>query len=435
MGVEGGETEVRMGIVADDVTGSNDIGIMFAKKGHVTTIYDFDVLKHDLSNVSPISIVNTNSRLDSSELAYAKVRRSTRWLMDAGFTHFFNKTCSVFRGNIGPEFDAMLDELDHDFAVVVLGFPKNGRQTVNGIHYVHGRKLEESEFRDDPIHPMTRSDLVGILQSQTKRRVALLTHDVVVQGSDALRAHMEVMKANCNYLILDVVDQAALQIIARAIVHERVVCGSSAVAEELAQQDTSRSSRDSVFVPTSANSVALAVAGSLTPQTRVQVEYAHELGHPVVELDTVAAMTNKDSCGIYDHLTDFLLQYLRNGISPILHASHDPQKVVETVEIGRRLGLSAIETGRFVSDALAQVVHEVMNNILLDRLVVLGGETSDAVCRHLGINTLTVYKEIEPGLPSSIALAPHPLLLVLKSGSFGSVDFLIKAFDHLLDKS
>jgi uncharacterized protein YgbK (DUF1537 family) len=135
------------------------------------------------------------------------VTAATVALRDAGCRQFHNKTCSVFRGNIGAEFDAMLDALGLEFAVVALGFPKNGRQTIDGIHYVHGKRLEESEFRHDPVHPMTRSDLVGILGSQTRRTVGLIDHRVVSQGPDALRRALAGARGQVNYVIVDVVDQ------------------------------------------------------------------------------------------------------------------------------------------------------------------------------------------------------------------------------------
>src|SRR5690606_35071699 len=128
------------------------------------------------------------------------------------------------RGNVGAEFDAMLDALGRDFAVVVLGFPKNGRTTVNGVHYVRGVKLEESEFRSDPIHPMARSDLAGILGAQTKRTVGIINYEVVRQGAAALRAAIDAQRGRAHYVILDVTEQADLAIIAAAVKDEPVLC-------------------------------------------------------------------------------------------------------------------------------------------------------------------------------------------------------------------
>lgn len=52
--------------------------------------------------------------------------------------------------------------------------------------------------------------------------------------------------------------------------------------------------------------------------------------------------------------------------------------------------------------------------------------------RKLGIEGNYVLKEIEPGLPSGLSIGKE-MLIVLKSGSFGKADFLVKAIDHLKD--
>ena len=114
-----------LGIVADDVTGANDIGIMCAKAGYLTHV----VMTDGLAPETPagiaepeVSILDTNSRLDDPT-AYRKVFAATQQLTAAGCRQFFNETCSVLRGNIGAEFDAMLDALGREFAIVVLGLP------------------------------------------------------------------------------------------------------------------------------------------------------------------------------------------------------------------------------------------------------------------------------------------------------------------------
>jgi uncharacterized protein YgbK (DUF1537 family) len=84
--------------------------------------------------------------------------RHYRDLEAAGARHFFKKTCSVFRGNIGVEFDAMLDALGEDFAIVVAGFPqKTAGRPSTATTMCAAVPLAQSEFRNDPIHPLTES--------------------------------------------------------------------------------------------------------------------------------------------------------------------------------------------------------------------------------------------------------------------------------------
>jgi uncharacterized protein YgbK (DUF1537 family) len=105
--------------------------------------------------------------------------------------------------------------------------------------------------------------------------------------------------------------------------------------------------------------------------------------------------------------------------------------VARTRAAGRARGLSLSQVSRLVSGALAEVAAGLASRAGLARLVVAGGETSAAVCARLGVDAVRVWREIQPGLPSCISLGSPPLLLVLKSGSFGTPDFLEQAVAHL----
>ena len=429
---------MKMGVVADDVTGSNDIGIMFAKSGYLTHVYSF---KEDSNSPgasgndhgeADIVILDTNSRLDPPEVAYRKVFAATRALQQAGCRQFHNKTCSVFRGNIGAEFDAMLDALGLEFAIVVLGFPKNGRTTVDGIHFVHGKRLEDSEFRLDPIHPMRRSDLVGILASQTKRKVGLLSHEVVERGSEALRDEIQRMRTQCQYLILDVTSQGALAAIARAVHDEPVLCGSSAIAEELpAVWGSPREQAKSPELPQVDGVGILITAGSLMPQTAAQIEHLKQKGVPSFVLDTSRLFDPAEREAEMLRLSESISANLRIGTDTVVHSPNDSQAVEHTNRAGMAHSVSKRDISRWVSEALAEVTARVLEATGQNRLVVAGGETSAAVCARLGIDGMRVWKEIQPGLPSCVSLEDSPRMLVLKSGSFGKPDFFERALEHL----
>lgn len=221
-----------IGIVADDTTGANDIGLMFSNHQYSVIIVTFTE-NMKLEADSDVLIIDTDSRLDSPQLSYDKVYKATQALQEIGCSLYFNKTCSVFRGNIGKEFDAMMDALGEEFAVVSLAFPKNGRQTKYGIHTVYGKLLEDSGFNKDPVHPMKQSYLVDILQEQTDRKVSLVSIDAVRRGAEFLREAIGEMRKVSNYCIVDAENQSDLAIIAEATRDFPVLCGSSALGEEL----------------------------------------------------------------------------------------------------------------------------------------------------------------------------------------------------------
>jgi uncharacterized protein YgbK (DUF1537 family) len=425
-----------IGVVADDITGAGDIGIMFAKADYAAHIYSFTAGAAEFPQVkdADIVILDTNSRFDPPKTAYDKVFAASNWLQQQGCTQYLNKTCSVFRGNIGAEFDAMIDALGESFAVVVLGFPKNGRTTVDGIHFVHGRKLEDSEFRDDPVHPMTRSDLAGILRQQTRRTVAELRRSVVEQGAEALRQAVSASKDKCNYLIIDVVDQQALRVIAEAVQEEPVLCGSSALSEELAllHRENSLPKAKPAVIPARSDAGLLITAGSLMPQTAAQIAEIQASGVPVLELDTLKLLEPENREPLLTSLTEEIVRRNRSGEHVVLHSSHDAGQVQQTKAAGLQRGLSNTDVSRFVSGSLAEITARVLAATGQRRAVIAGGDTSAAVCERLGIQGMRIIREIEPGLPSCLTFGEQPLLLVLKSGSFGKPDFFQQAIHHLL---
>ena len=65
------------------------------------------------------------------------------------------------------------------------------------------------------------------------------------------------------------------------------------------------------------------------------------------------------------------------------------------------------------------------------QLVMAGGETSGACVQALGVRSLRIGAQIDPGVPWCHAVTGNgqPLHLVLKSGNFGTTDFFDKAFE------
>jgi uncharacterized protein YgbK (DUF1537 family) len=85
--------------------------------------------------------------------------------------------------------------------------------------------------------------------------------------------------------------------------------------------------------------------------------------------------------------------------------------------------------GALVEAALAGIAEALVARGVR-RLVVAGGETSGAVVSRLGVQSLLIGAEIDPGVPWTYAeRASGPALkLALKSGNFGAPDFFMKAF-------
>lgn len=426
-----------VGVVADDITGSGDIGVMFAKHGYAVRIFsaetDLATLPQRLAGKrTDVMIIDTDSRMDPGPVAYEKVRRATNALQQIGCQLFWKKTCSVFRGNIGAEFDAMLDQLGAEFGLAVAAFPKNGRVTRGGCHFVHGKPLDQSEFARDPVHPRTQPNLVTDVQNQTKRLVRLIPLEVIRRGPEAIRAAATAARAaGVSYALCDCEAQEDLRAIAAAAAREQILLGSSALAEELPMvwEPVER------FAPLDGVDLCdeggvLVIAGSVMPQTQAQVAVLEESGAQVFTLTNEEAL--RDPEGAVERLAASAAEGLRAGCHAVVRSENRPDAVAAAHALGAALGMDRVTVSKRISSLLASVAKITLEVTGARRLVTLGGDTSAAVCRQLGVDETVVLEEIAPGLPSTLVPGERPLLLVLKSGSFGGPQFAQEAIDHLM---
>ena len=129
-----------------------------------------------------------------------------------------------------------------------------------------------------------------------------------------------------------------------------------------------------------------------------------------------------------EHLAAAALEWAkpRIGDRPVLvYASSDPGTVRRVqAELGRE------RAGAIIEQALRLIARGLVE-AGVRRLVVAGGETSGAVVSALGVKSLQIGREIDPGVPWTMALGEPRLFLALKSGNFGGEDFLTRAFEVL----
>lgn len=424
-------------VIADDVTGANDIGIMYTKAGHSSVVYNYDRLEPDMEFEKDVTIIDTNSRFLSYEKAYRRVYEAVKQFDKDRVHQFIDKQCSVFRGNIGAEFDAMLDALEEEFAVVVLGFPDNGRTTLHGIHYVHGVKLEASQFKNDPVHPMRNSNLAEILQAQTKRRVASIYYETLDQGAGTLKSKLARLKKESNYVILDVRDNEDLSVIAQAVKEEKVICGSSALAYYLGklQQGDARTGKEAEEdgQKQGASGKILCIAGSLTPQTKSQINYLKRKHYPVITLDTTRLFAAEDLRREKERILAEYRACCEESGMVVIHSMNDEEDVARTKKMGADRQIDNTLISVTVSDTLSDLAKEIGDCYKIDRYIICGGDTSASFCNRLNIKGVKILKEIEAGLPTCQSITEPFYKLVLKSGSFGSEQFIEAAGKVLSD--
>ena len=88
------------------------------------------------------------------------------------------------------------------------------------------------------------------------------------------------------------------------------------------------------------------------------------------------------------------------------------------------------KAGSLIENAMGSIAKALVDSGVR-RLVVAGGETAGAVVGALGISSLQIGEQIDPGVPGTITVEDPKIALALKSGNFGEVDFFQKALDTM----
>ncbi len=414
-----------LGVIADDFTGATDVASMLVRAG-MRTVQVIGVPDGPPPEADAV-VVALKSRTTPAPEAVADSLAALRWLQAGGARQFYFKYCSTFdstpQGNIGPVAEALLDALGSDFTIACPAFPENGRTVFRGHLFVGDELLSDSGMRHHPLTPMTDANLVRVLQAQCRGRVGLARHDVVSQGPKALRQRLDAMRAEgLRFAVVDAIDNDALCTMAAACADLPLLTAGSGVALGLPAVYEAKGwlkpDAQAANLPTVGGRAAV-LSGSCSSATNAQVGHWLSEGRPAFHIDARALAAGTD-------IAAQALQWAaQQGDAPVLvYATAQPDEVKA---IQAELGVQ--QAGHLVEQCLARVAAALVESGVR-RLVVAGGETSGAVVQALEVQQLRIGAAIDPGVPWTQAEG-RALLLALKSGNFGTVDFFSKALGRV----
>lgn len=418
-----------LGCIADDLTGATDLALMLTRAG--------------MRTVQVMQVPETGSQLDGFDAVVVALKtrtcpveeavdlslRSAEALLALGAQQIFFKYCSTFdstdKGNIGPVAEALMDRLGADLALACPAFPTNKRTVYMGNLFVGDLPLAESPMKDHPLTPMRDSNLVRVLQRQTKLKVGLVPFAEVDKGADAITSAFESAKARGErFVIVDAITDRHLVDMGTAAAGMRLITGGSGVALGLPANFVRAKLMKATTAPTRLTAPkgrTVIISGSCSEATRGQVKRAIDAGVPAFQIDPFAIDRGNDSS---QKIADWAIAQPA-GKPVLVYSSADPESVRTVQEkLGREIA------GTLVERELANVTEKLVA-AGFSRLIIAGGETSGAVVNGLGVTALEIGPEIDPGVPWTRSIGGTPLALALKSGNFGAPDFFLKAWDRL----
>ena len=402
-----------LGCIGDDFTGSSDLANTLAKAGMRTVQYS-GVPTGDAATDVQAGVVALKSRSIAPEAAIEQSLEALKWLQAQGCEQIFFKYCSTFdstaQGNIGPVADALAAALDAHKVIVCPAFPGAGRSVYQGYLFVKDMLLNESGMENHPLTPMKDANLRRLMAAQSVHSVGHVPADAVFEGANAITAKLEAEHAaGHRMIVVDARRDCDLMQIGAAAKGLPLITGGSGVALGL----PANFGISPAQVPWQGqNGKAAILSGSCSTATRGQIAY-HVARHPSLKVDpadVISGAQTPESVAKWLADTDGL---------PLVYSSADPDEV-------------AAVQARFGADTAAEALERFFGktaSCLVDlgvaRILTAGGETSGAVVEALDIRTLQIGPEIDPGVPC--LRANDTLVIALKSGNFGTVDYFEKA--------
>ncbi|MBQ0941739.1 four-carbon acid sugar kinase family protein [Ideonella sp. 4Y16] len=424
-----------LGCIADDFTGATDLANNLVRAG-MRCVQTIGVPQGDVQLQADALVVALKSRTVPAADAVAQSLAALRWLQAQGVQQIYFKYCSTFdstaEGNIGPVTEALMDALHgagRGFTIACPAFPENQRTVFKGHLFVGDALLSDSGMRHHPLTPMTDANLVRVMQSQTRRQVGLVAHDVVVAGPQAIRDRFTRLQAEgAGVAVVDAISHQDLMQIGQALAGMPLVTAGSGIAIGLPQnwpQLQGRTAASPADALPPARGWQAVVSGSCSVATNAQVLAFRRSGRPSLGIDPLAMAAGED---VVAQALAWAEPLLASG--PVLvYATAEPTAVRAVQE---RLGVA--RAGEMVEHALSRIAAGLVQRGVR-QLLVAGGETSGAVVQALGVQRMTIGLQIDPGVPWTAADTPlcpgEPVHMALKSGNFGSPDFFTKAFAQL----
>lgn len=414
-----------VGIIADDFTGAMDTAHGFAARGYDTTVLASLLNEPKSVNVNAdILSVNTNSRYVDEQTATATVVNA---IDRVPARSVYKKIDSTLRGNFSAEVDAALTASGATFALVAPAFPSAGRTTEDGVHYVKGKPVTETEYGHDEKGPA--SSAIPELFAGEDRPVVSIPLETIKTDRDQVASAIEdavTESETAPIIVCDARTDADLKTIAAASAdRDALYVGSGGLAEHLTLDGVEMTPP---LVPQLTPGAPLGIVGSVSETTLTQLKHVPDDG--VVPVDGVRLLDGE----INETAVRQAADRLEAGEPVMVTTATERAMVEETLEAGRERGLTDADIRNRVASGLAHIAQRVRERETPSGLFVTGGDIAIAVLESLDATAVSLSgKEVEAGIPVGQFADGDAAgtQVVTKAGGFGSEEAIVNCLNTL----
>jgi uncharacterized protein YgbK (DUF1537 family) len=424
--------QVRIGVVADDLTGALDTAGAFASRGLRCRILTAPADMIDPRYDGDVVCANTQTRNVDAALAIAPVYRTGKELFDAGYSRLFKKVDSTARGNLAAECRAVMDAQESEVAIVCPTFPPMGRTVIEGVLMVDGTPVTWTTEGTDDLAPVSSDSLVELMFLKGKLTPGLVPLSVVRLGADAIQAKVNgLVDQEHNAIVVDAENESDLQAIANySMDHpDYLLVGSAGLAYAVAELVGGNS--DPIATRTGTDSPVVIIAGSRHEATRGQLGAISDAGMAeVISMKPKPVLGERMERVGYSREVMAEIQRILSAGQNVVLAWEDQTSNVEESE-------TSVEDGTMLANFAGLLVYGIARRTALGGLIIAGGDTAFGVLRALGASIVDVEGQVEDGVPIGVIGdgIGEGLTVVTKAGGFGDEGLFIRALEVIREPS
>ncbi len=394
-------------ILADDFTGAFDTGAQFASTGYQTFLILNSLGKIDRETADVI-ILSSDSREVLPSAAESHVRKIVRNIPDE--RRIYKKIDSALRGNLEDEILAVMSESGYQKALICSAAPLQGRTISDGVLFVNGVPIDQTDFRNDPKCPIKNAAIVRFF---AKKQPALCDLSVIHQGVDPVKQFV----ADCNseLILCDAQTEEDLLTLGQVCVEDEALlpCGSNGFAKaiRIAEKHGDGNAAGSACYQDwgMTEEYQLILSGSAHPKTERQL----------------ALMKEKTQTGFFPITPQ---DSKDEKLAEILTAIESGIRTIVITQASRSLD----PIWRNIGDLISEIGGDLVRVKPPGKSIIIGGQTAAAFFKQVDIDRVFVKGEVEAGVPWGIMKCnAKEIQIISKAGSFGSEDLLLKLVEKL----
>lgn len=415
---------IKLLIIADDFTGALDTGVQFAACGARTRVVtDTRFLFNRVDGDVSVLVVDAETRHLDPRQAYEIVYEITKNAISRGIPYIYKKTDSALRGNIGSELTAVLEAAGAGALSFFPAFPKMGRTTRGGIHYIDNIPVAQSVFGKDPYEPVTCSSVPELIHRQSG--VPVWTAKDWEAGSPILGEE--------GIIVWDAQTDGELCLLGNRL-HQRggrIMAGCAGFAAFL--PDLLGLSGTAMERPALLSKL-LVVCGSVNPITTAQLDCAEGQGFRRIRI-SLRGKLEEGYWATPEGETEFagLSRCIRESRCAILDSSDGPGQT-PTGRYAQAHGISWEGVRIRIAGSLGEVLTRLIREGLEATVMVTGGDTLLECMRQLNARELEPVYELMPGIVlSRVRHQGGACFLISKSGGFGGEKLLPQLAEQVLN--